>query len=140
MSAYVVDASVAAKWFLDEDLCDPARRILNNEYNLHAPDFLLLEMDSIFWKRIRRGDISPTKGEEARQLLKEIPMELYPFTNFLDSAYEIANMAQRSVYDSLYMALAILLDAPMLTADRKLCNALKKTPFKKHITWIEDIK
>ena len=140
MSIYVVDASVAAKWFLEEDLCAQARRVLGNGYNLHAPDFLLLEMDSIFWKRIRSGDITPADGEKARLLLKQVSMELHPFAIFLDSAYEIANMAQRSVYDSLYMALAILLDAPMLTADRKLCNALKKTPFKKHITWVEDIK
>jgi hypothetical protein len=136
----VVDASVAAKWFLDEDLCGQARQVLRNGYSLHAPDFLLLEMDSIFCKRIRRGDITPDDGEEARLVLRRVPIKHHAFSAYLDRAYEIANLAQQSIYDSLYVALALLLDAQVVTADRKLYNAIIKGPLRKYVLWVGDIK
>ena len=46
MSVYVIDASIAAKWFFDENLSGAARGVLNQEHRLFAPDFFLLEMDS----------------------------------------------------------------------------------------------
>lgn len=140
MSVFVVDASVAAKWFLDEDHCDQARRVLHSRYSLHAPDFLLLEMDSIFCKRIRRGDISLDDGEEARMVLRKVPIKRHAFTAYLDRAYEIANLAQQSIYDSLYVGLALLLDTQVITADRRFYDAIRKGPLKKHVLWVGDIK
>lgn len=46
--AAIVDASIAAKWFLEEDLSDAARRVLRRGNNLYAPDFLLLESEIKF--------------------------------------------------------------------------------------------
>jgi len=139
LTVYVVDACIAAKWFLDEELCDKARRVLDSEFSLHAPDFLLLEMDSIFCKRILRDDITSDDADEARLILRQLPLKCHPFTTFLDSAYEIANLTQRSIYDSLYLALALLLDAQVLTADRKLYAGLKNGPFEKRVMWVENI-
>jgi predicted nucleic acid-binding protein len=47
MSVYVVDASVAAKWFFEEAYSEDASRPLHAKYRLHAPDFLLLELDCL---------------------------------------------------------------------------------------------
>lgn len=140
MSVYVVDASVAAKWFLEEKHAEEALRLLGGENPLHAPDFLLLEMDSIFCKRIRRGDITYADGEDARRILRQLPIERHDFTAYLDNAYAIANMTGRSIYDSLYVALALLLGVRLVTADRRLYDAINNGPFKKHAVWIGDIK
>jgi predicted nucleic acid-binding protein len=43
------------------------------------------------------------------------------------------------VYDSLYVALAMLLGAPMVTADRRLYDALAAGPFAKYVAWVEDL-
>lgn len=50
MSILVVDAGVAAKWFFDEPLSDEAARLLDPSYELHAPDFFLLEIDNVLCK------------------------------------------------------------------------------------------
>lgn len=139
MTIHVINASVAAKWFLDEVFCDESRGLLRSKYSLHAPDFLLLEMDSVFLKRIRRGDISPDDADMARLMLRQLPIKCHAFTAFLDRAYEISGLTGQSIYDSLYVALAILLDSQMVTADRRLYDGLRNGPFKKHIVWVENI-
>ncbi len=54
----VVDASVAAKWFIAEDNADEALMLLDRPFDLHAPDLLYLEIDNILCKLIRRGLLS----------------------------------------------------------------------------------
>jgi predicted nucleic acid-binding protein len=50
MSVYVVDASVAAKWFFDEPFSDEATRLLDASHTLHVPDFFLLEIaENLCW-------------------------------------------------------------------------------------------
>ena len=50
MSLYVVDASVAAKWFIEEVHAEAALALLRESNRLHAPDFLLVEMDGLLCK------------------------------------------------------------------------------------------
>lgn len=140
MSVNVVDASVAAKWFLDEDLSDQSRKVLHSGRGLHAPDLLLMEIDVVFLRRVRRGDITADDARDARLILRRIPVKFHAFTAFLDNAYEIARLSGCSVYDSLYIALAALLNAKMVTADHRLYDGIRNGPFRKHIIWISDIK
>lgn len=46
----VLDANIAAKWFISEAGSEAALVLLNPEYQLHAPDFFILEMESIICK------------------------------------------------------------------------------------------
>lgn len=110
MRPLVVDASVAAKWFLDEEFAEPARRLLHHPAALYAPDFLVLELDSVFWKRVRRKDLSREEADGARAELRDLPLQYVPFRVLRDSAFELANQVARSVYDCLYLALVIALD------------------------------
>ena len=140
MSVYVVDASVAAKWFFDEPLAEDARRVLRRGNRLYAPDFFLLEMDNILCKRIRRGELTLRDAEDARVMLRELPIERPPFGSVQNRAFEIANQTQRSLYDCLYLALSVLLDGRMVTADRKLYDAMASGPFSQHVAWVEDVQ
>ena len=140
MSVFIVDASVAAKWFIEEEYGEAALSILDENNQLHAPDFLLLEIDSIICKWTRRGIVTPAEGSDLRDALRRYPIQHHPFISFLDSAFAIANQTGQSVYDCLYVALAPLLKARMVTADRRLYEGLKNGPFKKHVVWVGDIK
>lgn len=135
MSAFTVDASVAAKWFLIEDLSAEALRLLRRDKRLHAPDFLLLEMDNLFWKRVRRGDMTPALAIDTRALLRQIPIQFHPFSALEEDAYRIAHLTGRTVYDSLYIALATVLRAPLVTADRRLHAALASGPYAGYVLW-----
>lgn len=139
MSVLVIDASVAAKWFTEEEHAEEALRLLGGENPLHAPDFFVLEMDSILCKWMRRGIISEDDAELVRATLREIPIQKHPFAPLQDSAYTIASQTGQSVYDCLYVALAALLKGRMLTADRRLYDGLRNGPFEKHLIWIEDL-
>ena len=139
MSAYVVDASVAAKWFLEEELTDHARRVLRPGNRLYAPDFFLLEIDSLFCRRVRRRDISATEAEDARARLRLLPIEYHGFGTLRDRAFEMAVRTRRSPYDCLYVVLAILLDGQMVTADSRFYTAMAGGPFSDRIIWVADV-
>lgn len=139
MSVLIIDASVAAKWFVEEEHSDAALSVLKEGNRLHAPDFLLLEMDSIIGKWIRRSVINHAEGIDLRDALRRYPIQHHPFISFLDPAFTISSQTGQSIYDCLYVALAALLKGRMLTADRRLYDGLRNGPFKKHLIWIEDV-
>jgi predicted nucleic acid-binding protein len=139
MSIYVVDPSVAAKWFLPEDHAEAARRILRRGNRLYAPDFFLLETDGVLCKHVRRGDLSIKKAGQARALLRHLPIEFYASESIRDQAFLIAAQTGCSPYDCLYVALAVRLDGRMVTADRRLQARLSSGRFAKYLMWIEDL-
>lgn len=131
MTAYVLDASVAAKWFLrgpDETLVEEAGAILNgwvsDRLQLIVPDLFWAEMGSILWKAARLGRIPKVSAREALAALAEQKLRTFPTLPLLNDAYRIAESFDRSVYDSLYVALAIASNYVLVTADEKLANAV----------------
>lgn len=139
MSVYVVDASVAAKWFLEEEHTQSARCVLNVTNQLHAPDFFLLEMDNLLCKHIRRGGISVADGKDIRSALARYSIEYCPFGQLREVAYTMANQTARSLYDCLYLSLAIRLNGQMVTADRRLYDALADGPLAEHVLWVGNV-
>jgi predicted nucleic acid-binding protein len=133
MPRYVVDASVAAKWYFEEEHSAEAARLLAEDtFDLLAPDFIRLEVAAA-WKRVIRAEIEPEKAEEILRELGNVPIELVPTVDLVASALTIALQVRRTVYDSIYLAHAIQSGAPLLTGDRKLFEALKDgTAFSPH--------
>lgn len=72
----VVDASVAVKWFVLEANSEHARRLLDSDATLVAPDLIVAEIATAMWKRQRVGDISPEQATEAVATLPVIFGEL----------------------------------------------------------------
>jgi len=139
LSVLVVDASVAAKWFFNEVHSPAAADVLRVANRLYAPDFLLLEMDSVFCKRVRHGDITAHQAAEARALLSNLPIEYHPFLSLSTRAYEIAVEYRCSVYDGLYVALAENLDAKVVTADRRFLESLAGGELSRRFIWVADL-
>ncbi|MBI4482062.1 MAG: type II toxin-antitoxin system VapC family toxin [Acidobacteria bacterium] len=52
MKRFVVDASVAMKWFVPEAHQDAALRLLDDSCELLAPDFMAAEFGNILWKKM----------------------------------------------------------------------------------------
>jgi predicted nucleic acid-binding protein len=139
VSVFIVDASVVAKWFIDEEYGEAALSVLQVSNQLHAPDFLLLEMDSIICKWVRRGTVTPNEGRNVRKALRQYPIQHHSFVSLLDAAFVIADQTGQTIYDCLYLALSAALKGRMVTADRRLCDALKSGPFKKYVAWIGNV-
>ncbi len=138
-SSLVVDASVVIKWHVDEIHADAARRLLSDDTPaLHAPDLVFPELGNILWKKIRRGELTDEQARRIGHLVALPPLEVHPSAPLLEAALEIAISTGRTVYDSLYLALAVQLNCRMVTADERLYHALKDGPLSAHILWVED--
>ncbi|MFZ5863659.1 MAG: type II toxin-antitoxin system VapC family toxin [Nitrospirota bacterium] len=138
MSRYVVDASVAAKWFIPEVHSDAALRLFEGDHSLAVPDLFLAEFGNILWKKTRLGDITRDEGREILKAIKIVPFDIVSSAPLLDPAFEIAVGLGRTMYDSVYIALAVLEGCPLVTADRALCRVIKTTPFAQNVLWIEE--
>jgi predicted nucleic acid-binding protein len=139
MSVYVVDASVAVKWFLPESGAADALRLQDPQHTLHAPTFLDVEVSNVFWKRIRRGDMQRTDADDALKSLFALPVIRHSGAQLLIAAFDLACRLDRTVYDALYLALAIQLNAQMATTDERLVNSLAGTPFAAYIVRLQDV-
>ena len=131
MTACVLDACVAAKWFLigpEEANTEEALRILRgfdrNEIQLLVPSLFWAELGNILWKAVRRQRISLTAAERAIRDIDTGQIVTTPTQTLWKTAFSIAAAYDRSVYDCVYVALAAHLNTPLVTADERLANAL----------------
>jgi predicted nucleic acid-binding protein len=139
VSSLVVDASVAVKWFVSEPYSAEASLMIRSGGPLHAPDFFLLEIDNFFCKQIRRGGLTAAKADGARAMLVHMGLQYHSFSTIQDQAYRLAQQTRRSVYDCLYLALALNLDVPLVTGDRRFYTEVAAGPYKRHLMWVGDI-
>jgi len=135
----VVDASVAIKWFLPELHDDAALRLLRAEHRLVAPDLLFPEVGNVLWKRVRRREATASEAGAVLDALVAVPLEVHASQPMMPVAFEIACATGRTVDDSLYLALAVLRECPMVTADRKLHQALERGRFAHHLLWVTEV-
>jgi predicted nucleic acid-binding protein len=133
MSVLVVDASVAAKWLLPEADAPAALRLLDGRRRLAAPDLIYCEVGNIIWKHRSRDRLSDDEASLMIEDFLAMPLEVHNGASLLPSALEIAIATNRTVYDSLYLALAIELDAAVVTADQRWSNALRGGPFARYV-------
>jgi predicted nucleic acid-binding protein len=139
VSLFVVDASVAIKWFLPENHSEAALRLLTRPHTLHAPDLIFSEFGNVLWKRVRRNEISKEEANAVLEGLLTLNLQVQPSQALIPLALEIACRENRTVYDSLYLAAAISLESWLVTADAKFYRVLSKGPFSAHLLWVEDI-
>jgi len=138
MTSLVVDASVAAKWFLPEPGAEAALRLLNGRRRLIAPDLIHAELGNIAWKLHTREVLSAEEATEMIEHFLSMPLEIHETAPLLPQALQIAITTRRNVYDSLYLALAVEQNATVLTADQRWTNALKTTPLARFIRLLRE--
>ncbi|MBM3499582.1 MAG: type II toxin-antitoxin system VapC family toxin [Armatimonadetes bacterium] len=129
----VVDASVAVKWFLDEPGSLEARALLDGSRSLAVPDLIYAEVGNVLWKHVRRGTLT---GEEAQAVLEglgQAPWSVQSAASLVAAALEIAAQTGCTVYDGLYLALAIGRDGVLVTADRRLYERVETTELARYI-------
>lgn len=135
----IIDASIAIKWFIPENHWEHAAR-LQSQPDMYAPDFMLLECNSILTKKVRRNELGLEISNQIQESLLAVPIQLVPWQNLLQAATLTAHATYRSVYDCLYMVLARQLEGKMVTADLKLYRSLEDHPeWANYLLWIEDV-
>lgn len=127
----ILDASVAAKWALPregEDLVDEARSLMSRhaagEIEIYVPEIFWAELGNIFWKSVQHGRWPSADARTAIVEFQNRSFGTIAHKALLNEALAIALAHQRSFYDSLYVALAVRMKIPMVTADERLVNTL----------------
>lgn len=128
----VVDASLAAKWIWAEEDTERANR-LRDEWErastlLFAPDLLLIEMHSVIQKRIRRGELAADNPLLAHSPYLGLDLHWISSVLLLPEALSLSIRWNVTIYDALYAALAMDINAPLYTADKLLAERLSKSP------------
>jgi predicted nucleic acid-binding protein len=124
----VLDCSVAAKWVLPEPRRQPALELFEHYLSgevLTAPDILLAEFASLVAKRNRRMQISAAQAQEAFAMMTKCAPRLVDTRPRLSQALDLSLQHQLSLWDCIYLALALEHDCPVLTADLRLFRAGK---------------
>jgi len=131
VKTFIVDATVAAKWILPgppEPLRREAVHLLeqwaDHQVKLMVPDFFWVEITNILWKAVRARRCTREIAESALAVLRLNSIPTLPALPQLESALGAAIVQGRTVYDSIYVALAVEMDAHLVTADKNLVNAL----------------
>jgi predicted nucleic acid-binding protein len=131
VSTFVVDASVAAKWFLPaagETLTQQALQLLKRyaagELRFLVPDLFWAEFANIMWKAVRQGRWPQASAEDAVRAMRDRNFPSVSSLALLEDAFAIASAFDRTGYDGLYVALAVTSKTQLITADERLANAL----------------
>ncbi len=124
----MLDASVAAKWFLpDEPFSAIALELLRSATagttEFIVPDLFFSECGNILWKAARRQRLSAEETLAAIRVIGDLETLTVPAGGLLEKTLQIARSYDRSFYDSLYLAVAVQQQGHLVTADEKLANA-----------------
>lgn len=118
----VLDASAAIEWLIKGSAgIKVDRRLFSLPVTLHVPHLLDVEIAQVLRRYVRERIITTSRGEEALQDLHDLPLNRYPHDILMPRVWELR--AVLTAYDAVYVALAELLDAPLVTCDRKIALA-----------------
>lgn len=126
MTSYVVDTSVVMRRFIIEPYTPEARELLarmDRGDDLYIPEFCLIECVNVFWKQVRFQGLPQTDADRFVIDILDLPFQIVTVKNLLPHALQIGLTHQLAVYDSLYIALALDLNFPLITVDDKQLNA-----------------
>jgi predicted nucleic acid-binding protein len=137
VSDFVVDASVAIKWFVDEHDSAQAGGLLR--HSLAAPDLLAPECASILWKKVTRADLSLEEAEVITLALEGAAITLHPTRPYIVSTPRIACDLGRAAYDCFYLALADRLRQPLVTANMRLVHAVRTSRFARLVVPLSEL-
>ncbi|HEX5281805.1 MAG TPA: type II toxin-antitoxin system VapC family toxin [Micropepsaceae bacterium] len=116
MNTFVVDASVAVKWVVEEEGTTDALS-LRRSARLLAPELLVAECANVFWKKFQRKELTREQAVLAAKLIQGADIEFLPMRGMLETATRLAIELDSPAYDCVYIALALQNDCKFITAD-----------------------
>ncbi len=118
----VLDVSAAIEWLLRSPAGQRVeQRIYARRESLAAPHLLDVEFSQVLRRFALSGTLSTQRAGEAMEEFLDLPISPYPHDLLVQRAWELRH--NLTVYDGVYVSLAELLRAPLVTCDAKLGSA-----------------
>jgi predicted nucleic acid-binding protein len=124
-SSAVFDASVVLRAVVDgaDDALEWFGRVNTGELRAAWPQLALIEVANAFTTLVLARRFSRERAAGALARVVALPVDAVPLDVLAIAAFAIATARRLSAYDACYVALAEALDAPLVTADRRLAAA-----------------
>lgn len=120
----IIDASVAAKWLLDDEESVYANKIknefLDNKVSIQVPIVIYSEVNNLLKSAILSQRINFLKALKVYQSFLDLDFTTFYSKELFVSTLNIALNLGISSYDASYVALVEYLKIPLFTADEKL--------------------
>lgn len=138
MNVYVIDASVASRFLLVEDLSNKAELLLNSfleeTVDMRAPDLIKSEVGNTLWKAVKQKLIPLNEASEKllyfhRLKISSIELSERDYVEAL--AWGVKNDA--TYYDSIYVVSSERTGSTLLTADDTLYHKASGTVTALHL-------
>jgi predicted nucleic acid-binding protein len=107
----VIDASIAAKWYLNEPGSEQAAAFMTSDAILIAPALIRIEVNGAIVRRYREGKLSLERAGEACDLwdadLAAGLLRLVPDESLILPARTLSFQIRHAIQDCLYLAAAV---------------------------------
>jgi len=129
-SPVVVDTSIAVKWYLPEKGSEEAARLRmaweTAGSPIIMPELVRAEFANAIWSH---GKLRPEEKKEIVSRFLDMPFEILPVgTELVEKALDLALKLDATVYDCIYLALAILAGSRLITADAQFAKKAEGYP------------
>jgi len=119
---WVLDTSVVAKWFLEEEGSDAAERFLDaleGGDRVAVPSSFFYELASVLWRRRQTG-MTERNATAIWSDVQRLPLLVSDWEELFPQALSVAYRFDVSPYDAAFVVLARELGCELITADRRL--------------------
>lgn len=125
----VVDASVAAKWFIPQEHSRFADSVLDTVLVEHGcvPALFRWEIQNLLLAAERADRLTAQDVDDAMETLRDLPITVDRVHErlFVGNELRLARHYDLTAYDAAYLALALHHGAVLATSDAELCRAAK---------------
>ena len=125
--AFVLDCSVTMAWIFRDEATEATDRLREGLLDTRAfvPALWPIETANALLAATRRGRVAQDEWPGIRAHLDALPIEVDPVSasRTWGAALDLANTHALSVYDAMYLELAVRMQMPLATLDRALLEA-----------------
>ena len=124
--AFVLDASMTLAWVFPDEATEATDRLLGSllERQAHAPCLWPMEVANAFLAATRRRRLEASRWPWIRHSLDALPIAVEPVDQVRvgSAVLELAHDRGISVYDAMYLELALRMGLPLATLDGRLAT------------------
>lgn len=127
--AFVLDCSITMAWLFPDEANAATYQLRDSlvEDSAFVPALWPVEVGNVLLMATRRRRIARNEWERIREDLSELPISIDPVSTdrVWSAALELADTHRISLYDAVYLELALRLRLPLATLDRALAAAAR---------------
>ncbi len=127
MTTFVLDCSVTMAWVFPDEATEATGRLRDalTDGRAFVPALWPIEVANVLLVATRRGRITETDWSRIQRNIEALSIRMDPVSTsrIWGAALKVAHAHRLSVYDAMYLELAIRMQLPLATLDRALANA-----------------